>query len=330
MLFEIIQGSMKIKKIFSVIAVLSIFLLVGCNGERTAAQESSPYPEPTNLETPSLDSTNYLRVATATRQMPTKTIVTPKIPTSNTPTITITPPNPTLTPLPTSSAEKAHEMRLDLMKNNAGCKLPCFWGIMPGETTWVKAQPFLASFAGSIDHGQTVISTEVGVDMTNTTFVISNIIPGFSDPIASSYFVVNGVVNKIAVSPSGTEMRYQLHQVLTEYGIPDEVLLLLSDISPDGKSWFQFFIFYVEEGVTAIYNGPARFDGDVFEACPEGLGPQLILISPGSKDLNMMKRDAFDLPFRVPSINDFPGKDIDFFFETMKTPEACLSFDRPE
>jgi hypothetical protein len=99
------------------------------------------------------------------------------------------------------------------------------------------------------------------------------------------------------------------------------------DDTPAGKPWFQFYIFYIERGITAIYTDAAQFDGDIFEACPEELGPKLILIPPGSQTLYWMKRDAYDVPFSIPSVNDFPGKSIESFYETMKVPGACLRFD---
>ncbi len=39
---------------------------------------------------------------------------------------------PSVTTLPTGEAQK---MVQELLENNAGCRLPCWWGIVPGKTT---------------------------------------------------------------------------------------------------------------------------------------------------------------------------------------------------
>ena len=217
-------------------------------------------------------------------------------------------------------------MILELLRNNKDCELPCFWGITPGITSWQFAEQFLSSFAERIDQGPTSTSIKNGTEYSSAVFAVHNTIPEYSDDVLSSYFVTNGMVDQIIVAPRGTERLYMLHQLLNQYGLPSDVLLFLSDVSPAGKPWFIFYIFYVERGITAIYEDEAHFDGDIFEACAEEIGPTLILIPPGSKALDGMKKEAFNMP-RIPSINDFPGKSVEFFYETMKSPNACLRFD---
>jgi hypothetical protein len=34
----------------------------------------------------------------------------------------------------------------ELLENNAGCRLPCWWGIIPGQTKGIEAQRFLETF----------------------------------------------------------------------------------------------------------------------------------------------------------------------------------------
>lgn len=53
---------------------------------------------------------------------------------------------PTWTPLPTYPAEQARQVVMDLYENNP-CKLPCWWGITPGKTSWLEAWQFLGRFA---------------------------------------------------------------------------------------------------------------------------------------------------------------------------------------
>lgn len=54
----------------------------------------------------------------------------------------------TATSLPTNPPERNPEYVIkELVKNNGGCEFPCFWGIVPGETTWESAQQFLETFS---------------------------------------------------------------------------------------------------------------------------------------------------------------------------------------
>lgn len=310
--------------------IIIIYVLAACNSEQFVSDQNLTKLASTPPTTMLATDVNGPNIQVATRTIkPTELSGTP------TPTLFVTnqtgaistPLPQSLTPLPILTEDQAQELVLELMKNNAGCELPCFWRIIPGETSWQNAYLFLSSFTYRIDEGPIDKSLKNGIENLTASFQVYNNIPSYSDPISSRYLVTNGIVEKIDVFPRGTELRYQIHTVLTEYGFPDEVLLFLSDVSPAGKPWFYFYIFYVEKGITAIYNNEAQFNEDIFEACPKGLGPELILIPPGSQDLDTMKRNAYDVPFRIPSINDFPGKSIESFYETMKVPGTCLRVD---
>ena len=56
-------------------------------------------------------------------------------------------PTSTKTILPTLEPTQAILLVEDLLVNNAGCKLPCWWGIIPGTTEWNEAKQFLQTFA---------------------------------------------------------------------------------------------------------------------------------------------------------------------------------------
>jgi cytoskeletal protein RodZ len=67
---------------------------------------------------------------------------------SNTATSTFTPdPTQTMTPLPTLSSDAAIEMVNELFVTNRGCLLPCWWGFIPGQTSWGETKQFLEQFA---------------------------------------------------------------------------------------------------------------------------------------------------------------------------------------
>jgi len=233
---------------------------------------------------------------------------------------------PTVTPIPTLPPDQAKEMVLDLLMNNAGCDLPCYWGITPGETSSQEAHNFLASIAEGLEQRVMVQTANDGSEQSVTVIVISNTIRGYDTPISSVYRVINDVIETIVAFEAGTELRYQLHQVLGRYGVPDEVLLLLSDVSPAGTPWFSMWVIYEERGTTLYYSGAAHLKGDALQVCPSGIGPIISLIKPGSLTLQQMKREINDGRL-YPSISEFPDKDVVFFYESLKEPCSCISFD---
>ena len=322
---------MRSQKYILFLAVLSFLVLNSCTGEQIPANHTTALPEITQQILFTTTSPSELGTASMTPK-PTEhsATSTPRPSATSTPTSTATSLPPSLTPLPVLPSEQANSLVWELLVNNAGCELPCYWGITPGETAWQNANQFFASFTDRIDQGPTKTYVINGANYSETGYQVNKTIPDYSDPVSSSYMVTNGIVEKIYVFPIATELRYQLHQVLMKFGMPDEVLAWLLEDTPSGKPWFQFFLFYKDRGITAVYDGPAQYDGNVLQVCPEAVGPKLILIPPRSKDvygMDGMERDAYDAPFRIPSLNDLPGKSIESFYETMKVPGACLRFD---
>lgn len=310
------------------LAMLFILVLTSCTGEHIPVNQTTALPEITQhilfTTAPPLKLSTASMTPKPTQHLATPT---PRPSDTSTPKSTATSLPPSLTPLPVLPSEQANSLVWELLVNNAGCELPCYWGITPGETAWQNANQFFASFTDRIDQGPTKTYEKNGANYSETGYEVKKTIPDYSDPVSSSYMVKNGIVEKIYVFPIATELRYQLHQVLLKFGIPDEVLAYLLEDTPSGKSWFQFFLFYKDRGITAVYEGQAHHDGNVLQVCPEAIGPKLILIPPRSKDVYGMERDAYDAPFRIPSLNDLPGKSIESFYETMKVSGACLRFD---
>ena len=47
------------------------------------------------------------------------------------------------TPTISSTNVEGQKLVQELLENNGGCKLPCWWGFTPGKTTWVEARQIL-------------------------------------------------------------------------------------------------------------------------------------------------------------------------------------------
>src|SRR5262245_28586986 len=124
---------MELRKIFFNPTLLSLMLLaVGCSS-----------PTVSSVITPVWTPTAGSVLLTHT-PLPTST---PTFTSTPTPTQT---PLPTWTPRPTLPPAQAEALALDLLTHNADCRLPCWWGFTPGQTSWQVARSFLATFASNI------------------------------------------------------------------------------------------------------------------------------------------------------------------------------------
>jgi hypothetical protein len=144
------QKKIKIKSIFVLcILIIILLLLTNCKKPSPAHISVQPSKDPISATQTIQAILNDLYTETP---LPTNT-------SSPTPTLTITPtprtpyptstPYVTLIPLPTVVNKEAYLH--ELMQTNGGCQLPCFWGIIPGETSYLVADQFLTSFATKKD-----------------------------------------------------------------------------------------------------------------------------------------------------------------------------------
>jgi len=230
-----------------------------------------------------------------------------------------------MTSLPTLPPEESQEMILSLLSNNDGCELPCWWGILPGETSWDEAYQFLSTIATRIvDVGN--IDSEGKPDKNSNTYVVYIKIPGKDLEVPSGYVITDGIVNTINVSPNGTEIGYQLHQILDRYGTPEEVLFWGLSETSEGFPWFFLILLYPDRGTLAIYEGKADITENQLRVCPQGIGPKLSLWSPTNITLSEMKQSFWDAKSRgqLKHLEEVTGMNLGSFHDLMKNPGSCF------
>ncbi|MDH5507610.1 MAG: hypothetical protein OEZ02_10350, partial [Anaerolineae bacterium] len=135
-------------------------------------------------------------------------------------------------------------MILDLLENNGGCRLPCFWGITPGETTWSEAYALLAP-----------LSWDVWVNTKNAPrrlgLAIQYYVPEDIDDNESMSLTLkakDGIVERI-----WADATISLSKLLTDYGKPAEVRIVVSTyMSPPYD--VNVGIYYPEQHILAIYH----------------------------------------------------------------------------
>lgn len=209
-------------------------------------------------------------VFTATPTATSTQLATPTpSPTSTTlPTSTPVPTRtPTPTPLPTLPADQAQALMLDLFRNNAGCRLPCWWGITPGQTPWETAQRFLATFASGIAQGSSAEHHFNTVYLIVPTEIYPHVVE-FYPVLTQDYDVIDGIVEVIEVEP-GLVPNYDLSEFLKAYGSPTEVWLRTYNQAREGDLQFDVVLFYPQQGILARYATQAQVVGSRIRGCPQ-------------------------------------------------------------
>jgi hypothetical protein len=227
---------------------------------------------------------------------------------SPTETLLVTSPIPTQAPTatslsiltPTFDPDQRTERIERLLDDNAGCDLPCWWGIVPGETTWQEAENLLAPLAIHIQaaayNPQTVIYT--------ASFSTP------ADPIGNDYLIQNYVVKDALIERlwvRATKSSYfSMGEVIGTYGPPGEVLVRTFRGQQEGVRPMYLVFMYPDLAFAAIYAANAFHTGvgDLVEACWE-FGPELFLWSP-SEPLTF-----HDLA--TPNIGQIPSDEVQLY-----------------
>lgn len=293
---------------------------------------SMPAQVPTEMSTASPVSPTPLAISLTT--------VTPFL------TFTLSP-TPTWTPSPTLSRQDALALVKNLLENNGGCRLPCWWGITPGVTEWNQARHFLETFAIEIKgYEQTiikpVIDIELGKERTATDGVPVQQVDYFI-----TYEITNGVRAEIYVfvenrivrsaEMGGRGMNFRLHQLLTDYGPPDEVFIQTHRYTSDGgPPPFIFVLYYAQKHFSADFRLNGEFVEDKIVACPQLIDPRIWV---DASDMVWTLDSLFDYVFGPPTpgrprtqgeqvltLKDATGMDMETFTNIFKNPDnqKCL------
>jgi hypothetical protein len=136
---------------------------------------------------------------------------------------------------------------------------------------------------------------------------------------SAGYNAANGVIDLITVRPRGTEISYQLHQMLEVYGQPDQVLFE-ADTDYD---LFHILLYYPERGITAYYEGTFMRLNRTYRVCPQGIGPELWLWSPGKvitvNDDQPVAPETIRLMSPIEEVTDL---DLDTLYQTYRLPDS--------
>ncbi len=249
----------------------------------------------------------------------------------------------TRTPLPTLSAGDANARVIELLKTNAGCTLPCWWGIMPGFTSTDEVVSIFEPFSSAVTS-----DAEYGFAVGNGFFSMKPRTSGIrvgiqyltKDKIVSMIYIntemANDIYNKIYDDPFYFEIMsaYTLETMLTKYGKPNQIFIRsFSDLAGEFNPT-QILLYYPDKGIVAQYFSPNGLlienDAFILPTCPATSHISLRLFDPNSKlSLSEILRlnDSFA---KYKDISEATNMTLDTFYETYKEyDETTLQSDCP-
>ena len=239
------------------------------------------------------------------------------------------------TPVPTMTANEEYAFVSEMLRNNGGCRLPCWWGFTPGETAWETTKTFFTSRGVTIwDYGGT------------RDYTVAFDTPGHYESY-QSYIREDGMLDRIdigAVPPVGEDgysvygdpqfaedwKTCMLPQILGAYGPPSQIFL-----GTGGAPWspFDLLLFYPEKGFLVEYVGVAEErEGETWRVCPHRVEITLHLWSP-ERSMNLedipgvVSSHADDETWGPYPLEEATGMSIEQFYQTFVQPgnQTCLN-----
>lgn len=332
------KQSMKIQRLgFSLVLVTFMILATSCNQSLKSA--GTPF-------TPSVPI--GLSISTLT-PIPVYT---------HTFTTTITP-NPTTISYPLKE-DSARTRLLELLANNRNCRLPCLWGITPGNSTYQEAQAILAPLSNISDPLMTGFWPAGG--SINPIFIEGNlatkVFVNFYVNIKSTNHIVNHItfqireeeitktiknepsIRKVFDSKSFSERTrtYGLGQVLSEQGIPEAVLIQTynaqASLGHNLGGGFDILLLYPGQGLLAHYITQLQVVGQNIRGCPANAHVELELFPSGDENsfsqfLSQTQwAGMWPLPSNKPfwtPIEKVTNMTVEQFYQTFRqSPDQCI------
>lgn len=302
-------------KVLGSIEIVSfVFFAIGCNQHLVTPNELMatnivPTIYPQKLLSTSTSTATYAVIPTSPPQSPS--------------------PMPTF--LPTLNPEDRNKLILDLIRTNGECKLPCFWGITPGMTTWETAMQFL-------NHVNVRSSDDVRNDgihhFSGLELPINNV------PINIEFIEQNNIINNINVGmgkllrdqTSGLDWTpYKLSSILSTYGLPSRVLLgIYQPHEPPGDTTgYELWLIYDQSGILVKYGGSGVKVEPTLLVCPfsAGLGGiDSFVAFFQSSETNQWPQDVIDLMYAARDLETVADLTIEEFYQTYKqqTTSKCI------
>jgi hypothetical protein len=226
---------------------------------------------------------------------------------------------------PTWASQQILDQVRHLLIENAGCALPCWWGIEPGKTTWEEAKVILSPVALQIGDPRR-LSSQIAYD------VLIPVPPDvFPTRLEQRYVVLNGVVQRMEVMPGELEV-YRLSVLLAGLGQPEEVWIKTYARKREGSLPFSIVLYYPDRGVLVNLGTEADVESKYIIACPQAASASYLVLWSPEKLLTL--QEVVDGTLRLETFERWQYQKLDAttnldtasFFETFLPPDnaSCI------
>jgi hypothetical protein len=229
----------------------------------------------------------------------------------------------TPSPQPTLDAPARIALLREMLRTNGGCELPCWWGVIPGKTTWETALIQFRSYGDvfRVPHP----TLEYDYSVAENFDVKDGVVQGIS--------IGGGTVNDI-YSPvfAADWQRYALSQILIRHGEPSAVSLEVDYLCMErdcGKPGYRLFLVFEQDGIAVSYFGTAERT-DPVKICPNPDNVTTISLALQAPDdpqpvLGLEHLDPAELPLIHP-LTEVSTLTLGSFYETFKASDtACFT-----
>lgn len=260
------------------------------------------------------------------------------------PTLTPTPSiSPTSLPLPTLPPEQIVENVVELLNTNAGCQLPCIWGITPGTTSWVEAERQLQQVGlmlssdrqgASIIHYETMLIPSMTVEEGMFTKI--------------EFIELNGAVTAIHLHGEGYYSppdfkkiwtNYAPERIISNYGSPTRVWIKAVASAAEGTPTrfpYELWFFYDPLGLLIRYRGMVEAK-PIYQFCPTfsetgnlGNAIDIYEVSPVENKPPEDLTELATMPYPPRNLEDVTDMTIEGFYLLYLQKDKPICFETPQ
>jgi hypothetical protein len=248
------------------------------------------------------------------------TLVTPTVTVPN--NISMVMPIPSL--MPTLSLAEKRNVISELYETNGNCELPCWWGIVPGETEWQTAEHFLSTIAVEIS-----TNAESETDPYYSTSVTVPVPEDLSEIslLKHTFIVEGGIIVEIKPEgPWGARKVDTVSEILSTYGRPPEVWLETWGYTFGSYYPFAVALSYPEQGILVIYFDQGKLKDGYVIGCLQERSGKLTLWSP-KQEITFIESLGQQQDQYYKPLQEATEMDVEAFYQTYLDPdtETCIT-----
>jgi hypothetical protein len=245
-----------------------------------------------------------------------------------TPTLTRTK-KPDITFAPTLTENERQNYITNLIQNPGDCRLPCWWGLEPGVTSWQKVINFFYFMGQGYPISSTDNFLDPALDFAIPWILHRMTINSDGEVIKSIIFTVDG-----SYDFQGFKAIWGLYtpeKVLEKYGKPSRILISVEpwNLTNGTRIGYELWLFYDVDGFLIRYSSLGEIKNDNAHICPSFDGEtdiwtvDLYLQSP--ENTAKIEYLAGGLrPYNLLPIDDATGLNIDDMMSLVDGTIKCI------